>query len=266
MKPQKVILSQQHTNYINVVQISDSHILPDSNDVLHGVNTSETLKNVIEVINRDEKPDVVLHTGDLAEKPDVDAYKNIVHIMSDLVSDVYCIPGNHDSPGFVNQLLNVNNIKTCNLLDFNNWRIIMLDSVVPDEAHGQLSQGQLRFLDESLVDADGKFVMIAMHHHPVPVNSPWMDTMKLENPNEFFEIVDQYTNIKAIIWGHIHNDFEAKRNGVELMGTPSTCQQLVLHTDKPEPDLKPLAYRELKLFADGRIENKLNWVSEGNRH
>lgn len=260
MQTEKRQLTQQNPDYIEIIQISDTHILSNRADMLYGVNTSDTLDRVMIAINTLESPDLILHTGDLVDIPDESAYENLLVQLSSLPYDIFCIPGNHDSPELVYELLNQNNLSTDKYLESEYWSVILLDTVVSGEQFGELPQEELNFLQTKLSESNNKHVLLAMHHHPVPMDSPWMDKMALENPHALFKIVRRYNNVKALIWGHIHNEYDAIQDGMQLMGVPSTCQQLKHETQTPEPEDKPLAYRKLTLFNNGTIASNLCWV------
>ena len=38
----------------------------------------------------------------------------------------------------------------------------------------------------------------------------------------FDEVLDRHDNVRALLWGHIHQAFDQSRNGVRLLATPST--------------------------------------------
>jgi Icc protein len=95
--------------------------------------------------------------------------------------------------------------------------------------------------------------LVALHHHPVPMQSAWLDRLALEQPAALLAIVDACPNVKAVIWGHVHQAFEAARNGVRLLGSPSTCMQFKPHCETFTLDTQPPGYRWLRLADDGSI-------------
>ena len=104
--------------------------------------------------------------------------------------------------------------------------------------------------------------MIFMHHQPVPVGSRWIDQYVLKNAEAFFELVDQYDTIRAISWGHVHQEFNSQRKGVALIATPSTCVQFEPHNTEFKLDNSMPGYRTYKLFADGCFNSNVNRVEE----
>ena len=78
-----------------------------------------------------------------------------------------------------------------------------------------------------------------------------MDKIGLTNPEPFWQIVDRHPQVKVVLWGHVHQDFERTRNGVELLATPSTCIQFTSGSD--DFAVEPLApgYRWFELQPSG---------------
>ena len=63
-----------------------------------------------------------------------------------------------------------------------------------------------------------------------------------------------------ISWGHVHQCFDARRHGVRLLATPSTCAQFLPLSDEFAIDARPPAYRRLTLLPDGTLETEVVWV------
>ena len=91
-----------------------------------------------------------------------------------------------------------------------------------------------------------------------------MDAMSLVNSEDFFRVLDRHPQVRAVIWGHIHQEFYTKRAGVNLIGTPSTCVQFKPGAQHFEIDHHPPAYRWLCLHSNGAIETGVRYVSHGN--
>jgi 3',5'-cyclic AMP phosphodiesterase CpdA len=58
--------------------------------------------------------------------------------------------------------------------------------------------------------------LLAVHHVPLSIGSPWMDGMGMENPEDLFGVMDRFSNVRALVCGHIHQEFRTVRNGVSL--------------------------------------------------
>ncbi|EQD78383.1 Ser/Thr protein phosphatase [mine drainage metagenome] len=89
--------------------------------------------------------------------------------------------------------------------------------------------------------------------------------MALANPEALFAVIDKHPRVRGLLWGHVHQSFDALRNGVRLLATPSTCAQFRPRTEQFEVDPLPAAYRTLALRADGSIATELVWIEGGAR-
>ena len=245
---------------IRLVQLTDTHISADENELLGGVNTTATLLDVIADVARQEDVDLALLTGDLAETPSVETYRKLAQILQQVNLPVYCLPGNHDEPGIMQRLLNTGNVSTANFLTGANWSIILLNTHEAGEHGGYLSAAELSCLEAALARSCDRHVLICLHHHPVEIHSAWMDAMALKNSEALFQVLDRHENIRGIIWGHIHQEFSTTRNGVLLLGSPSTCIQFLRQSDEAGIDTRPPAYRTLTLTGSGDIQTCIHWL------
>jgi len=82
----------------------------------------------------------------------------------------------------------------------------------------------------------------------------------LTNADELFAVLDRHRNVRAVLWGHVHQPFDALRGTVRLLATPATCAQFLPHSDEFAVDPRPPAYRTLELRADGTLLTELVWV------
>ena len=254
---QHIEFQHQHSGKISIIQLTDSHISADKNELFAGVDTTDTLSAVIAAVNRHENIDVVLMTGDLVHTPSVGGYEKLAELLTRLEPPVFCLPGNHDDPLLMRRLLNTGNISTANFLTSGPWTIILLNTHQPGKEGGYLSEAELSRLDEALERSADKHALICLHHHPVSIHSPWMDAMRLKNSEAFFQTLDRHVNVKGVIWGHIHQEFTATRNNILLLGSPSTCIQFAPRSEEFQFDASPPAYRTLSLNKNGKIQTRI---------
>lgn len=248
-------LSQQHPDYIELIQLTDTHIFSNPETTFDGIDTSASLQQVINLArNTHWPPDAILLTGDLVHDPVPEAYERLAEILETIELSVFCIPGNHDDPALLKEILNQHNISTPGAIHFENWIVLMLDSFLHNTHSGRLDASELQLLDEQLEANKNKHVLVCLHHSPVSINSPWMDKMSLQNPEELFSILDKYSQVRAVLWGHIHQEFNSERNHVKLFAAPSTCVQFMPGVDHYAKDNQTAGYRHLRLFNSGKIE------------
>ena len=241
---------------MELLQITDTHIFADENDRFDEIDTKASLSDVLKFAKGNEWPvDAILGTGDLVHDARTMAYERLLAVLTSIEEPVFCLPGNHDSPSLMYKLLNTNNVHTPKSIEIGSWLIIMLDSFLLNSHAGQLQQGELDLLEKLLEENQEKHVLVCLHHPPVEIGSVWMDSMRLSNSQAFFGVLDKYNHVKAVIWGHIHQEFNSERNGVRLMASPSTCVQFMPGSDGYRKDSQAAGYRYVKLHSSGEIES-----------
>ena len=95
------------------------------------------------------------------------------------------------------------------------------------------------------------------------MHSKWLDSVGLDNGEEFLSRAASSGRVRAALFGHVHQDYDADHDGIRLIATPSTCRQFLPLADEFAVDDKPPAYRCIELRPDGSIDHELVWVDRG---
>ena len=254
-------IRQRHPDYLELIQFTDTHIFADEQALFDEVNTLQSLQSVIEFAKQtDWPPDAILLTGDLVHQPEEAAYRRLGGILATFEIPVYCLPGNHDTPELIYRHLVSGKIYMEKCFITPDWAIIMLDTWQAGNHSGRMDREELETLEQLLHQYRDRHCLLCLHHHPVSINCPWMDSMSLENPQDFFNIVDQFKQVRGILWGHIHQEFDRDRNQVKLMSTPSTCVQFKPRSESYTKDTVSAGYRVLRLCPDGSIMSRIKRI------
>jgi len=224
--------------------------------------TFETLRSVLEHY-RDSgfAADLVALTGDIVQDDSAEAYAHCSELVSSLGLRVLCVPGNHDVRHLMRERLPDPPFSYCTSLETGNWLITGIDSCSAGRAGGKIAERELQRMEETIAASSAAHVMICLHHPPVPMHSKWLDTVGLDNGDEFLARTASAGRVRAAIFGHVHQDYDAEHDGIRLIATPSTCRQFLPHADEFAVDDKPPAYRRIELRPDGRIDAELVWVA-----
>ena len=245
---------------VRLTHFTDSHLYGSEAGTLRGVATLPALKVALARAQaHDWPPDALLVTGDIVQD-DPAGYPHFRRLFGALGPPVLCIPGNHDEPQAMRRELAEPPFVLGGHVDLGRWRIVLLDSCMPGSASGRLSPAALGALDAALGSAGKRHCMVCLHHHPVPMASRWLDRVGLENAPEFLATVDRHQNVRAVVWGHVHQTHDALRKGVRLLATPSTCAQFLPNSDDFAVDVRPPAYRTLELRPDGSLLTEVVWL------
>ena len=246
---------------IRLIQISDSHLFADPQTQLLGINTQQSLQQVLAQVKQDHpNPDLLLLTGDLAQEADELTYRRLEQTVASIGGRGCWLPGNHDDPKKMQQLSDGYFSGTKQLFAGEFWQLILLNTKVPGEVHGFLEQSELDFLEACLKRAPERYSLICMHHHPVNIGSQWMDNINCRNGQQLLDILTQYPNTRAVTWGHIHQDFHCQYQHLQLFSAPSTCIQFLPGSNEFAVDPVAPGYRWIELSSSGTIKTGVSRI------
>ena len=163
--------------------------------------------------------DLCLLTGDLTQQGDVASYRQLKNQLDRLPMPAAPLMGNHDGlPGLREVFPNLPHYSSlsANGHDFLQYtvetlptRIVCLDTHDPhgkaggDGNGGRLSASRLAWLDERLAE-DSRPTLLALHHHPLPLGMPFMDTLFLEDHDDLAAVLNRHDHVKHLCFGHVH--------------------------------------------------------------
>jgi len=208
---------------VRLIQFTDMHLFGDSAGRLRGVATLPALQAAIaDADRRYQRPDGILLTGDLVQD-DPGGYRWIRHTFGASPVPVLCLAGNHD---------------------------------LPDHMRSALSQPPFS------VGGHAKFghVLLCLHHQPIAMRSDWLDQVGLSDAEEFMAVVREHSNIRGVLWGHVHQSLDSFVHGVRFMASPATCAQFLPGSRDFALDSRPPGYRVLELMPDGAIQTEVCWL------
>jgi len=244
------------SNSLRILQITDCH-LPAGPDIPYrGINSHESLNLLLECVHefvKEFNPDLILATGDLSEDGSQGSYDWLKKYLDEFNLPVLALPGNHDEPELLaNNYLGspVNNVE---VTEHGDWQIIRLNTTLPGTPAGRIKDANLIELEQILSQDSNRQRLIALHHQPVPVGSPWIDKYRLQEPEGFLQLIDQCEGVKAVVWGHVHQDFVEDRSGISMMSGPSAARNGIPGMPNFVADDTGPACRWLELGGDGSV-------------
>ena len=255
-----VVADHASDSSVLLVQLSDSHLFADADGKLLGMNTHDSLQRVIErVLDEQPQVDLILASGDLSQDGSLASYQRFRQLHEQIPAPARWFAGNHDElPAMQAACAGSDLLQP--IIDLGNWRIILLDTSIPGAVPGYCSAEQLALLEQALQTAGDRHVLVTFHHHPVSIGCHWMEPIGIRNPEALFAVTDRYLQVQAMLWGHIHQEFDQLRNGVRLLASPSTCVQFAPGSEEFQVDQEAPGYRWLRLYADGRLETAVSRV------
>ncbi len=243
---------------IRLLQITDTHLLGDPTQSFLGINCYDSLSAIIaDVLAQPQQPDLITLTGDLSQDTSVASYQTLLTLFARFNCPIYWIAGNHDVFATLQQVLGDSYFLSDKVIELESWRVILLNTLVQGEVGGALANDQLELLKDSLDKPDKKSCLVMLHHQPIKIGCQWLDAIGLENASEFRDIISQLQRVKAVVCGHVHQDFSTKHKTTEYFSTPSTCIQFKPKQKNFALDVLQPGYRWLTLMPDGSFSTQV---------
>lgn len=264
-------MNQPQTIPLRLLQISDTHCHASDDTALCWSNlpvwSNRSLQTLLAHLAKQEGFEALVLSGDVVQEETAASYQRVREILTGFPLPIYTLPGNHDVPELMQEHLQLDGqIHLQPYLMLGNWRVLFLDTSLPERNDGHLNPAQLAALEQQLMSLSAdQHALIFMHHHPVPIGSPWMDGMGLQQTEAFWGLLSHFPAVKAVAFGHIHHEFSGSfhtenGNTISIYGTPATCVQLK-HVDvRLEFDHIRPGWREFTLHADGRLETTVHYL------
>ncbi|NUP29634.1 MAG: phosphodiesterase [Nocardia sp.] len=208
---------------ILVAQVSDTHF-----DL--GTRNVERAQRVMAYLaDLRRRPDVIVVTGDITDSGKPEQY---AEARSALQADlpVLAIPGNHDERAAFREVLlgtpplddPVNHVHRVGGLT-----LILLDSSVPGQSAGRLTEQTYDWLHSTLAETPADdAVLLALHHPPVFLHSPIVDSIALAGPERLAAVIAADERVIGTLAGHAHTAAVATFAGRPLLMGPSTASVL----------------------------------------
>jgi Icc protein len=240
-----------------LLQLTDSHLMDDPRDRLKGFETEQGFRRCLDRGVVRIRPEHLLMTGDLVHDAGRPAYERLCGHCTRSGVTGYALPGNHDDPTLMAELLDRPPLESGGSHRLDGWQVIMLNSVEPGRVGGRLHREELERLEDSLSDRPDHHALVCLHHQAIGVDSPWMDDIGLSNTDALLSVIDRHPAVRGVLWGHIHQVFDATHKGVRYLGSPSTCIQFRPGVERMMLDPRLPGARWLVLGENGAIHTDI---------
>lgn len=264
--------SQQHADYLSLVQISDLHLFEDDTTLYNGINPANNLQQLLNIVAHKLSADGLMVTGDLLQQPSDMGYQRLFAKLTRLGLPMVTIAGNHDVtleldshlPFFQRRHVAIQanpQLVHCHKVTSEYWDILCLDSSVSGQIYGAFSQTTLDWLADRLAESDRPCVIFA-HHPMLLVGSKWIDQHTLKNSAAFWSVVTPFVHrLKGIFVGHVHQELQLMYAGVPLFTCPASSVQFLPFSDDYATDPIPAGLRWLTLYNNGTLATGIKRVN-----
>lgn len=245
-----------------LLQLTDLH-LSAGQQTLMGIDCHSTLAAVLAEAELLPGPDLTLLTGDLSQDRTISSYEDCHSAMAHFETPVAWIPGNHDDVQLMHQHLAKAPFVTDKQILFPRWQLLLLNSQLPGQTCGSLSAEELTRIEQAAAEYPEHHLMLILHHHPILMDSEWIDHHRLLNHEELWLKLAGLPQIKGILFGHVHQEVDCLRQGVRVLASPATSVQFKPGQDEFGLDLRQPGFRQLQLKDDGSINTQIHRLREG---
>ena len=233
------------TDELRFVHFTDTHVVGPGVR-LREVDTCRSLERVVDAVNGlSPRPAFVIVGGDLVS-PDISSdsidghrdatdaefdasYTVLRSILGRLEVPFHMLMGNHDRRRPFRRVMLSEQAPDDEphryVVDTDGYRICALDSLDPGKKPGVLGASQLAWLRDRLREAADRDIVIAVHHHAVPIGLERLDVQMLMDADALWDVILEAGNVRGVLCGHVHLQHEEVRHGIPVVTTPSTCFQ-----------------------------------------
>jgi len=224
-----------------IAQVTDPHIKAQGRLAYKKVDTAANLHRCIHhLLNLEQRPDLVLMTGDLSDFGRPEEYQLLRKLIAPLNMPVYAIPGNHDERENFREAFSDHPYlpRTGDLsyvVEHYPLRMIGLDTTIPGKAGGEMCAARLAWLDHQLKARPNSATMIFMHHPPITTGIRHMDAQNCKNGDALGRLLETHPQVIQILCGHVHRPIHTQWHGVTVSIAPSASHYVALDLREGAP-------------------------------
>lgn len=218
---------------------SDTHLIAPDEDLYGDVDAVARLRDLLgQAEHSGIRPTAIVFTGDLTDRGEPGAYRKLRELVEPWAARIGAplvwVAGNHDNRAELRQHL-LDEKRAVTPLDsvhmFDGLRVVALDTTVPGQHWGAVTDKQLEWLRDVLAEPAPFGTVLAMHHPPIPCVLDLAVTVELRDQRRLADVLDG-TDVRAILAGHLHFSTSATFAGIPVSVASATCytQDLAVET------------------------------------
>ncbi len=213
-----------------LLHLSDTHLVAGDDPLYGAVDADARLQRLLGRIDAAGIiPSALVFTGDLADVGEPGAYRKLRAVVEPFAARLGCavvwVMGNHDDRAAMRQHL-LGGPPTGEPLDrvflVDGLRIVALDTSVPGQHYGEVTEGQLAWL-AGVLEVPAPFgTVLALHHPPLPTGADLAVTVELREQRRLATVLAG-TDVRAILAGHLHYSCFGMFAGIPVSVASATC-------------------------------------------
>jgi 3',5'-cyclic-AMP phosphodiesterase len=215
-----------------IAQISDTHIALDTADADQRIGDFE--RAIADINALDPRPDVIVHTGDIAHNGRPDEYAEAVRILAKAQAPVYVIPGNKDDRANLFSAFSPRGYlePNSNFIDYAvesyPVRLISADTLSDRSNKGDFCAERAERLIKLINAEQTKPIAILAHHPPfeVPVGPDALNFETVEMMERLRWALQCSDRVIAVFNGHVHRGTAGNVGNIPAIVVPCLATTL----------------------------------------
>jgi Icc protein len=232
---------------VRILHLSDCHIPRSRGIGSAGVDARVTLTQLLTDCQHLERIDLVVVSGDVSDDGSREGYASALELIGRFARDrgvpqVYCT-GNHDDRDAFAAVLGSGHLdqggeqtgylapsavgERAAVSEVGGYRVITLDSLVPGQVHGWISEAQLAWLREILAQPSEAGSVLVLHHPPIALDHGWRKSVGLQNAAGLCAAIEG-SDVQVILCGHFHAQITGRLGSVPVWVGPGIITRMDL--------------------------------------
>ena len=116
------------------------------------------------------------------------------------------------------------------------------------------------------IQLKGKSILVSMHHCPIALGCQWLDKQKVNNPSGLYDLLASHSNVKLVVTGHVHQQYDGLWNDLPLHTSPSSCIQFKQHSQDFAISDEAPGFRWFDLGLTGTVNTGVKFLSNFDQH
>lgn len=208
-------MTPRHRPVHTLFQITDPHLVAEGL-LRDRLDTAGALTRALAAVEESGvAPAALVFTGDLTDAGEPAAYRRLRELVEPVAARVGApavyVVGNHDRRAALRQHLldgsrpagSGTDEPYDHVVRVGGLRIVVLDTSVPGQAHGDLDPDQLAWLAAELTEPAPDGTVLALHHPPLPSPSPISSALALVDPGPLAAVL-AHSDVRIVLAGHTH--------------------------------------------------------------
>jgi len=217
---------------VKFIHITDFHLVAPG-ETLWGLDPTARLEQCLGDITKwHADADFCVMTGDLTNAGDVSAYGWLANRLGAFPLKCFVIPGNHDERSALIEAFPHVGRDPNGYIQYSHETpegvLLFLDTLKGPVSEGAYCAERRAWLSDQLAAAKDRPVWIFMHHPHFDLGIPYMDRIKLEEPDAFADVLAAHGDIRHIFFGHVHRAAYINWRGIPCTCLPGTNHQVPL--------------------------------------